>query len=978
MNLFALIGRASSSSNLLGAGLGLYTSRVLLESVSEARPPLWTFAVVLALLGAGLFIARWARDRIDLRPLAFLWAYILYPQIHPGLAEVAAILSILAFAIVHLELKPSQRLVDLALFSVGATLYIHTLSPTVLPADSGEFQFVPYILGIAHPPGYPLYTMLAKLFTFIPLGEVAYRVNLLSALIGALTLVFVSRATRLASGSALAGLIAALVLGGSTTFWAQATTANIRIFTALLGATILYALIGYQRQPSQRALVSCAAALGLGIGHHLSLLLMIPPALAYLWLVDRPLLVPSRAWLRPLGALALSLAPLVYIPLRAASAPFGGEGLLSSPSALLTHLLGLGFQGDLFYFATTEFLPMRLAILGNILEMQFGLPLLMAAALGILTMLRSDPRLAMLLLGSFALIGLTSITYRAPQTVEYLLPAYLPVGMAIGYLVAEWRRAFQDAALRAVGPAILSVLGIALFAQNYPSYLTLSSDRSAREYAERIFTQAPPNSVVLSNWHWATPMWYLQRVEGRRPDLHIVYVYPEGSTPIEESWRRRLEENIARGPVIATNDYPSFAQLPYRTRAVGEAFLIYTEPSQEMPSGFRSLDAVFGDRIRLIGYRLERERGAPGEGIELSLAWQPATRLERDYSFFVHLVGKGGQLLGQMDLTHPVARNYRPGEVLVDSYRLPLLPSVPPGRYQLIAGTYFTDAEGWHRLTTPDGADSIRLGRIEVLPASSSRISLHPLRVPFANGLALVAVDFDNSVSGARRVYLHWQVERPLADELQIALYAASGGEVARVPLQLGGAPVGARLLSALDLPHQTWPLQLELRDKRDRRIPSLGPWGLPLDLRVDLPSAHGDGRYIDLGGEMLLVGAEVPSRPLRPGQEVTIPLHFLAPRPLTADYVISLSLVDAEGRRWALADSPPAAGAIPTLKWIRGTQVTDPHALAIPFDAPAGALQLHLLVYDGFTLRALSILDERLARLGITVPLGQVNIAGP
>lgn len=976
MNGFSLIRRGVTLNNLLGIGLGLYTSRVLLESVSEARPALWTAAIVLTLVAAGLLVARWARDRIDLRPLAFLWAYILYPQIHPGLAEVAAILSILAFAIVHLELKPSPRLVDLALFSVGATLYIHTLSPTILPADSGEFQFVPYILGIAHPPGYPLYTMLAKLFTFIPLGEVAYRVNLLSALIGALTLVFISRATRLATGSALAGLIAALVLGGSTTFWAQATTANIRIFTALLAATILYALIEYRRQPSQRALVFCAAALGLGIGHHLSLLLMIPPALAYLWLVDRPLLVPSRAWLRPLGALALSLAPLLYIPLRAGSAPFGGEGL-TSPGALLAHLLGLGFQGDLFYFATPELLPLRLAILGSILEMQFGLPLLIAAALGILVMLRNDPRLATLLLSSFALIALTALTYRAPQTVEYLLPAYLPIGMAIGYLVAQWRRAFQDAALRAVGPAILGVLGIALFAQNYPSYLTLSSDRSAREYAERIFTQAPPNSVVLSNWHWATPMWYLQRVEGRRPDLHIVYVYPEGSTPIEESWRRRLEENIDQGAVIVTNDYPSFAQLPYRTRAVGEAFLIYTEPSQEMPSGFRSLDAVFGDRIRLISYRLERERAAPGEDIELSLAWQPATRLERDYSFFVHLVGEGGQLLGQMDLTHPAARSYRPGEVLVDEYTLPLLPMVPPGEYQLITGTYITDEIGWRRLTTRDGADSIGLGSIQVLPTSSSLLSLNPLRVPFADGLTLVGVDYDNSVSGTRRVYLHWQVERPLADELHIALYA-SGGEAAQAPLRLKAVPVGGRFLNALDLPRTTWPLHLELRDNGGRRIPSLGPWGLPLDLRVDLPSTHGDGLYVDLGGEMLLIGAEVPSQPLRPGQEVTIPLHFLALRPLTADYVISLSLVDADGRRWALADSPPATGAIPTLKWIRGTQVTDPHALAIPFDAPAGALQLQLLVYDGFTLRPLSILDERLARLGITVPLGQVRIAAP
>src|SRR3990172_7591647 len=74
-------------------------------------------------------------------------------------------------------------------------LYIFTLSPDILPADSGEFQVVVPLLGVAHPPGFALYTLLGRLFiALIPIGSPAYRLNLFSAFTGSLTLVVVNRA----------------------------------------------------------------------------------------------------------------------------------------------------------------------------------------------------------------------------------------------------------------------------------------------------------------------------------------------------------------------------------------------------------------------------------------------------------------------------------------------------------------------------------------------------------------------------------------------------------------------------------------------------------------------------------------------------------------------------------------------------------------------------------------------------------------
>ncbi|MCB0170662.1 MAG: DUF2723 domain-containing protein, partial [Anaerolineae bacterium] len=76
--------------------------------------------------------------------------------------------------------------ISLTVALVAFALFFSTLAPTVLEADAGEFQFVPWLPGIAHPPGYPLYTLLGWLWLHVlPFGEVAWRMNLLSALIAA-------------------------------------------------------------------------------------------------------------------------------------------------------------------------------------------------------------------------------------------------------------------------------------------------------------------------------------------------------------------------------------------------------------------------------------------------------------------------------------------------------------------------------------------------------------------------------------------------------------------------------------------------------------------------------------------------------------------------------------------------------------------------------------------------------------------------
>jgi hypothetical protein len=174
----------------------------------------------------------------------------------------------------------------------------------------------------------------------------------------------------------------------------------------------------------------------------------------------------------------------------------------------------------------------------------------------------------------------------------------------------------------------------------------------------------------------------------------------------------------------------------------------------------------------------------------------------------------------------------------------------------------------------------------------------------------------------------------------------------------------GKYFSTACDVAAQTVDLRVELRPTNGG---ALGRWlvlgGVPLGARLGLPAPDRDGRYIPLGAQMVLIAAEYPSV-VEAGSPMTVRLTFVAGRPITNDYTMSVSLFGPDGTFLAQHDGTPALGAIPTLKWIRGTRVTDEHTVLLPGEA-AGSGTLRLTVYDAFTIQSLPVLDERLARVG-------------
>jgi hypothetical protein len=165
----------------------------------------------------------------------------------------------------------------LALASFG--VYLVTLAPGLLPADSGEFQTLAVTLGYSHPTGSPVYLLLARLAATLPLGDVAYRVNLLSAVMGAAAvglLYLLGRSLVRRRWICVAGGAALAV---SPTFWSQAIVAELYStqFAFLVAILLLVSL--WQGAGRWGWLFAACFLEGVGLGVHASVLLVAPALL---------------------------------------------------------------------------------------------------------------------------------------------------------------------------------------------------------------------------------------------------------------------------------------------------------------------------------------------------------------------------------------------------------------------------------------------------------------------------------------------------------------------------------------------------------------------------------------------------------------------------------------------------------------------------------------------------------------------------
>ena len=633
-------------------------------------------------------------------------------------------------------------------------LYSFTLAPGVVGGDAGEHQFAVPLLGIPHTTGYPLYVLVGKLWTLIiPVGSLAWRMNLFSALGGALaagvTTLVVYRlssdifSTRNQTSPWAGALMAGIALSFGLTLWQWSIIAGIRSFNVFFFALLtLQAIIWaqqYQRgdtQTAERTLRWLALTVGLSLAHHRTTIFYLPSLVGWIWWYDRRLLRQPK---HILSLALLAVVPLLlylFIYLRGINnPPYTHEPIYDFQS--FWFLVGSGDSTGLFFSIDPAYLPARLVFIWNDILAQLSWPGVILAILGGLILLWRGPihfifqSLLVLLLLLFTLDFEVVNLNEAPTW--YLMPAYFlfAVWLGIGVngiiSITNHQLPINDQLAQTVLATIAIILltfslGWPNWQQQYAAAISPLDDwrqllrgTQAQRFVESSLPHVEPNSIIWGDWEQYTIIRYYQLINQERRDI-------TARNPLD-NWPEKVAAAHAAGqPIYFSRKPPDLIGTPYLSMA-GPLIHLGTAPQFEVPEDIIQLEADFEGEIELIGYRADiSPQQAPGGGqadsiLQIMLYWQVPKKVNWDYALSLRLIDTEDQEIYSIDATHPVLSSYptslwTPGEVVGDFYELPLSPDAGPLTLHLLP--YRTEGPGqWYNLTltgTDQPQEGIKLG----------------------------------------------------------------------------------------------------------------------------------------------------------------------------------------------------------------------------------------------------------------------------
>ncbi|MDX1435314.1 MAG: DUF2723 domain-containing protein [Anaerolineales bacterium] len=470
-------------------------------------------------------------------------------------------------------------------FVIPFTLYSLTLAPTIYNLDSAELTTAVATGGILRATGYPLYLVLGKIWSFLPLGDIGFRMNLFSAFWAAWTIFLADRILHRLNAGAWARLGALGLLTAAPFFWSLSLIAEVyTLHTAIMAAAIL-TLIRWGERPTFPRLALPIFLLALSLGNHAATVLLIPGCVWYVIHKHPRQLLAPKFYLTTLLALISGATIFLYLPIQFGSSPafnyagrFDATGAfnpvnLQTLDGILWLATGRAFAGQMFGYSLLEVWP-EVSEFGRQLWIAFlGIGIL-PGLVGLIGLIKRDRSLGgMLVLMLFA-NALFYINYRVVDKQTMYLPVYVLWALGLGYgyqLLIDWfRPRGGTAALEwlfrgvMVGAVALSV------AWNW-SRVDLSDDWSTREQSEAILAEVGPDAIIFGWWDTIPAVQYLQLVEGQRPDVLAVNRFLIDPHDMNQLIRQEIGER----PIYINN--PSIELLKI-TRAARVGSLYRLEP----------------------------------------------------------------------------------------------------------------------------------------------------------------------------------------------------------------------------------------------------------------------------------------------------------------------------------------------------------------------------------------------------------------
>jgi hypothetical protein len=624
-------------------------------------------------------------------------------------------------------------------------VYGLTLTPglSYLSPDGTELATIPYILGLAHSPGYPLFTWLGYAFShLLPFDDVAYRMNLMSAICGALAVAGMYRILlQFLPGGADdllrrgAAALSSLLFAFSLTFWSQAVITEVYVPNVFLIVLTVMALLRWERKRRIRDYFLFALVFGLSLGTHISDLGFAPAFIIFTLMVFFESPNPARpeeasgarGKIRLLLFLAgsglagflLGAAQFIWLPLRASSLTdrLMLRHLPDSLNGMYAYTLG-AFQNLKFAFSLNA-LPDRLVIYLDLLIRQFGWFGLGLGILGLFSLLLRRTRYFYLLAGMYLVHIWFFIQYRAFDLEVFFIPAHWiwSIFLAFGLwevlellrgLIARGARSFHWSLPRA-GSILVGMTAILL-----PAFSLIplsgnwrtndfSRDTAVNDFYANVWSLLPRNAALLTpSGVFGYDAFYWQLIYGTRPDVLLPMM--SNPNPGANTIAGRdvySNTNLLFGNLGPGGLPPSFlseqrwfvpvlmGEQPEATFLRRESLVLY-HLSEKLPDFLvkdphpqTAIHADFGP-AELIGFDLSSVRVESGDRVLVTFYWRLNTldplRLESRI---------GGITLEQHEVGFGLLKRYseffplHPGSVIAEFYWVIIPSDMEPGRLEL-------------------------------------------------------------------------------------------------------------------------------------------------------------------------------------------------------------------------------------------------------------------------------------------------------
>ncbi|MGB5895554.1 MAG: DUF2723 domain-containing protein [Ignavibacteriaceae bacterium] len=447
-------------------------------------------------------------------------------------------------------------------------IYLFTLAPSVVQIDSGELAAVQGTLGIAHPTGYPLFTMIGYIFSLIPLPFTKiYQLNLLAAVFcSAGIAVFVYTAKLLLDNLNLISptkvkiektkknkkkskngdrkkegqetvltetvkyiiaIAGGLILAFSETYWLQSTSVEVySLHILLMNIIILYAVKAFlhvEKESDKTNLklwLIFSAFLALGFTNHMTTLLIIP-GVAYLFFTKNKF---SKAGFKKILLMLTVFFPILiliysYLPVRAAQNPILNWGNPTDFENLIRHITGKQYQ--VWLFASSEAAKQQLIHFIETLLGQFSIALVLSLV-GLIASFFYAGKIFVFLIITFLFTVFYSINYEIHDIDTYFLLAYISLSyFAVFGLLKLFK---MNEKKRIIMPISVTVVVIAV-----QFFINVNKTDHSGIYTYEDYTRTILNSVsqesIIFGYQWdyfISPSYYFRYVENYRKDVAVV------------------------------------------------------------------------------------------------------------------------------------------------------------------------------------------------------------------------------------------------------------------------------------------------------------------------------------------------------------------------------------------------------------------------------------------------------------------------